>query len=204
MSTGAAPLESVMKMVVPVLLGACVVMSHASASAQSPLARSVSSEAVRLAAHADPAADPDDHAEAVDLRWSELAAIVVGQHVTLRLSDGTSVHGEALVVREDALVIATPARKRGSVPDGRGAAIPRSLVHTIEVRKMRGDWGRHLGTRIGMLSGIVIGGYLSGTVANSAGTGIPMFLGIAAGTALAGYYAGRQLDTQITLIHVIA
>ena len=193
-----------MKMVVPVLLSACVVMSHTPASAQSPLTRSVSSEATRLAAYAVPAVHPDDHTQAVDLRWSELAAIVVGQHVTLRLSDGTSVRGEALVVREDSIVIAASARRSGSVRDARGAAIDRSLVHTIEVRKMRGDWGRHLGTRIGMLSGIVVGSYLSGTLANSAGTGIPMFLGIASGSVLAGYYAGRQLDTRITVIHLIA
>ena len=103
-----------------------------------------------------------------------------------------------MAVRDDALVMDVAA---GSVQ--RDGTIARGSVATIRLERSRGGWGRHLGTVIGVLSGVVVGGYVSARAADSAGTGIPLFLGIASAITIAGYYAGRQLDRTTTTIRVI-
>jgi hypothetical protein len=41
----------------------------------------------------------------LEIKWSELAPIVVDRHVELTLTDGERVKGEAVVVREDVIVM---------------------------------------------------------------------------------------------------
>ena len=76
-------------------------------------------------------------------------------------------------------------------------------MQRIIVRKTTGAWGRHLGTVIGVMTGLLVGGYVTGQVADSAGVGIPLFLTLASGMTVAGYYTGRQLDTRVTVIRVV-
>ena len=42
---------------------------------------------------------------ALELKWNELASMVVGHGVTLTLTDGTAVKGEAVAVRDDAMLV---------------------------------------------------------------------------------------------------
>jgi len=126
----------------------------------------------------------------VELRWSELAPLIQGRRVELTLGDGAKLRGEAVVVREDSIVMAN-------------ASIPRESVSLIKVDKSRGSWGRKLGTVIGVVSGIVAGAYVSAVSTDSAATGIPIFLGVSSAGTLGGYFVGRGIDKRSILIKVI-
>lgn len=192
-----------MRSLVPVALAYCLGVSGTSVVAQGPLARSVTTEATRLAAEPAPPLDRDGRTDGIEIRWSELAPVIVGRDVTVRLADGSSVRGEVLVVRDDALVVARAGRSGAKAVNGSDGTIEKSLVQIITVRRTTGAWGRHLGAVIGVMTGLVVGGYVTGQVADSAGVGIPMFLTLASGITVAGYYTGRQLDTRVTVMRVV-
>src|SRR5258706_204797 len=90
----------------------------------------------------------------LELKWTELAPIIQGQRVELALKQGQKIKGEAVVVREDSLVM--------DVKGKRSAAIPRTDIRLIKLERTRGRWGRNLGTTIGLLTGISVGGYVAG------------------------------------------
>jgi hypothetical protein len=192
-----------MRPMVALVLAVCFAVPGVPLRADGPVARSVTAHARRLAADRAVSADAARPTGAVELRWSELAPVIAGQDVTLQLSDGSAVRGEVLVVRDDALVIARPASRGRTAGDGAEAIIQRTLLQTITVRKTRGSWGRHLGTVIGVLNGVVLGGYIAGSLADSAETGVPLFLALASGMTMAGYYTGRRLDERLTVIRVV-
>ena len=50
---------------------------------------------------------------------------------------------------------------------------------------------------------LVVGRYMAAWPANSAGTGIPAFIGIASGISVAGYFAGREIDRRVTVIRIV-
>jgi hypothetical protein len=56
---------------------------------------------------------------------------------------------------------------------------------------------------VGVLSGVVLGGYVAAVTADSAGAGIATFLGIASAGTVGGYYVGKRLDKQVTLIKIV-
>jgi hypothetical protein len=138
----------------------------------------------------------------LELRWNELAPIVLGQTVELTVP-GATVKGEIVAVRDDSLVMDVQKTSNAtSIPKG-SASIPKSSVTLLKVRRNRGNWGRNLGVTVGVLSGVVIGGYTAGTNTNKASTGIPLFLSIASGISIGGYFLGKQLDRKTTLIRVV-
>jgi len=139
----------------------------------------------------------------LELKWSELSPIIGGHRVRLVLPEGTAIKGEAIAVREDALVVDVKSTSnREAYPKG-SATIPRASVTLIEVERRRGSWGRNLGTVVGVLSGVVLGGYVAAVTADSAGAGIATFLGIASAGTVGGYYLGTRLDKQVTLIKIV-
>ncbi len=165
-----------------------------------PIARAAAVHASRLAG--DLAPTPAEAQAGVELRWSELGPVLSGQRVTAVLRDGRRVTGQAVVVRDDALVIDV-ARATGSRDSaGSQAPVPRAAVATIEVERPGGA-GRTLGVVLGMLTGVVLGGWISAESTDSAGVGIPLFLGIASGVTVAGYYAGKQVSRRVTVIRVV-
>ena len=165
-----------------------------------PIQRAI---AVHAARHAGELAPSPTGAQAgVELRWSELGPVLSGQRVTAVLRDGNRVKGQAVVVRDDALVIDV-ARATGSrAYAGPQAPVPRAAIATIEIER-QGTGGRTLGVVLGVLAGIVLGAWISGETADSAGVGIPLFLGIASGITVAGYYAGKQVSRRVTVIRIV-
>jgi hypothetical protein len=139
----------------------------------------------------------------LELKWDELASMVVGQNVQMVLPDGTAIKGEAVSVREDALLMDIKHTSESSIHPKGNALIPKASVNLIQLERRRGSWGRSLGTIVGVLTGIVVGAYVAATRTNSAGTGIPTFLGIAGGISVGGYLVGREADKRTTLIRVV-
>jgi hypothetical protein len=137
----------------------------------------------------------------LELKWSELAGMVAGHSVELTLAGGGAVAGEALAVREDSILMDVRKTSAGEFQKG-SAAIPKGSIGLIKLERGRGGWGRTLGTVLGVISGLTLGGWAAAHT-HSAAAGIPTFLGIASGVSLTGYYAGRELDRRTTLIRVV-
>lgn len=183
---------------------ACVPLL-AQASPASPLAAAALREGGRLAAEAA-VLEPQRAAptsDVLELLWSELPPLLQGRRVDITLTDGTTIRGDVLAVRDEELVIDVRGASRGALDAHRQGNVPRTSVSIIRFQRSGSSWGRNLGTVIGVLTGVVVGGYVAATTADSAGTGIPTFLAVASGLTLAGYYSGRHIDRTVTTIRVI-
>ena len=191
------------------LLTVCLALSTTSLVAQdrSPgfLARAATREGGRLAAEPPAPARQINNASTgvLELRWSELAPLLQGTRVDITLTDGTMLHGEILALRDDGLVMDVSSSSKETTYRRGSGMVPRVAVSLIRLERSRGAWGRHLGTVIGVLSGVVIGAYVTGRAADSASLGIPLFLSVASGITVAGYYGGRRLDRRVTTIRVM-
>ena len=141
-------------------------------------------------------------AKPLELKWNEVAAVIAGHTVELTLAGGAFVRGEAIAIREDALVLDVKKTSANSVYQKGNGAIPRNTIDLIKLERARGGWGRTLGTVVGVLTGLSVGGWATSHT-HSAGAGIPTFLGIASGISVAGYYAGREIDRKTTLIRIV-
>jgi hypothetical protein len=197
-----------MKSTITLALVTCLAASHVPLHAHlppaGPFARALADvEPLAASPMPQPAPAPPEAAALLELRWEELQPLILGQRVTVTLADGASVQGDVLAVRDDALVVDVGRRPVPAAvqPGGR---LPRSAVATIRLERTGGAGGRNLGTIIGVLTGVVVGGYVTSQVADSAGTGIPLFLGLASAITAGGYYAGRRIDRRITIIRVVS
>jgi hypothetical protein len=133
-------------------------------------------------------------ARPLEVRWNELAPMVSGHSVTLTLADGMQVKGQAVAVREDALLL----KGNGSVPRG--------SVVSIDVKRERGIGGRVMGTVVGTLGGMGLGAWVdarNNVLRRTLGEDVGTFVGIAAGGAAAGYFAGVAIDRKVTHIRVV-
>ncbi len=139
----------------------------------------------------------------LELKWNELAPLISGHNIEIVAPKGALIRGEVIAVREDALLLdVKKTSDSGAYPKG-NVVFPRASVTILNLQRTRSAWGRSIGTVIGVLCGITVGGYVAITKTHSAGAGIPTFLGISSGTTLAGYYLGKNLDKLATQIRVI-
>ena len=143
-------------------------------------------------------------ARPLELRWNELSQIILNQTVELNVPEGATIKGEVASVRDDSLVLDVKKTSDPKAFPKGNASIPKASVTLIKVLRSRGNWGRNLGTTVGVLSGVVIGGYTAGTIADSAGTGIPLFLGLASAISIIGYYLGKAIDRNVTTIRIVS
>lgn len=139
----------------------------------------------------------------LELKWSEIAPLISSHVVQLTLSTGGTVRGEVATVRDDSLVIDVRNSSDSKAYPKGSASVPRSSVTLIKVERTHGSWGRTIGTTLGVLTGLAIGGYAAGSTADSAGKAIPLFLVIAGAISVAGYFLGRSLDRQVTTIRIV-
>jgi hypothetical protein len=137
------------------------------------------------------------------LKWSELAPLISGHSIELVTPEGVLIGGEVISVREDALLMDVRKTSDSKAYSKGNNVLPRTSITVINLERTRGAWGRSIGTVIGVLSGITVGGYVAITRTRSAERGIPTFLGISSGTTLAGYYLGKSLDKRVTQIRII-
>jgi hypothetical protein len=140
---------------------------------------------------------------AVELKWDELHDIIYRHSVELTLPGAYTVKGDVAAVRADALVLdIKKTSDTKAFPKGNGV-IPRSSITFLKVEQ-RGKSNWHtMGTIIGVLSGVVLGGYIAGRTATDVGPGIAIFLTSASAISVAGFLAGRSIEKKTTMIRVI-
>src|SRR5574338_338611 len=191
--------EGVMKPKVLVLFIYLTATVSASAQTPSPLASAIAGPLPPLADAVQ--ADRGSGVRPLELKWEELAPVVRGHVVELSLS-GADVRGEVISVRDDGLLMdVRHTSNSGAV--GRGSlTIPRTSIRQMRLRESRGSWGRHLGTTIGVISGVIVGLWIAANVADSANVGIPLWAGLASGMTFGGYQLGKAADTRTIEIRV--
>lgn len=137
-----------------------------------------------------------------DVRWNELAPLIVGHHVVIPLPGGVTVQGEVLSVRDDALPLdirkTTDAQR---FPKGQ-VLIPRTAVSEIWVTEHRGAGGRILGPLIGALLGVVAGAEAAVHGTHSEAAGVLTFTAITVASTVAGYFAGRGIDRHTRRLRI--
>jgi hypothetical protein len=138
----------------------------------------------------------------LELKWNELAPTIQGHAVELTLSGGTKVTGEVAAIRDDAMVLDVKKTTDAKTYPKGNAAIPRASIQLVKLKRA-GAWGKTLGTTLGVLSGVVVGGYVAATTQNNAGPGIAVFLVIASAMSVGGYFLGRSADQRSTAIRVV-
>lgn len=191
-------------LVVCLVASSLPVMAQRPAEVQEgPISRSLAREAARLAASGELAASArasaqaGDVAKPLELRWNELAPMVAAQRVEVALADGRIVKGEAIAVRDEALLVDAATKPKGST------SIPRVEISQITVKRTNGSGGRIAGTILGVFVGTWIAGYTATSVTDSAGVGVPLFIGLTTLISVGGYYAGKSADTKVTRITII-
>jgi hypothetical protein len=65
----------------------------------------------------------------LEIKWSELAPMVVDRHVELTLTDGGRVKGEAVVVREDVIVMNAAVRREKKSIRRAAGRFPGTVFH---------------------------------------------------------------------------
>jgi hypothetical protein len=139
----------------------------------------------------------------LELKWGEILPVAGGQRVQMVFPDGTALKGELVTVREDALVMDVKSTSNKEAHPKGSAAIPRASVTLIRVERRRGHWGRSVGTTVGVIAGVVLGGWVAIEATDSVAAGVSTFIGIAAAGTAGGYFAGREIDKEVTMIKIV-
>jgi hypothetical protein len=137
-----------------------------------------------------------------EIRWNELAALIVGHHVSIPLAGAGPVEGEALSVRDDSIMLdvgKTPDSSR--YPKGQ-TPIPRTVVTEVRLVERRGAGGRILGSVVGALVGIVAGAEIAVHGTHSEAAGVSTFTATAVACTVGGYYAGRGADRRTRVLRI--
>jgi len=137
----------------------------------------------------------------VELKWDELYNAIYSQRVELKLPNAT-IRGDVAAVRSDALVLDVKKTSDSKVFPKGNAVIPRISVTLLKVESQGSHW-RTLGTVLGVLGGVVLGGYIAAKTASDAGPGIAIFLSSASAITVAGSLAGHNLDKHMRIIRVV-
>jgi hypothetical protein len=140
----------------------------------------------------------------VEVRWSQLSSLVLGHTVTLVLPGGTSIAGDVVAVRDDALALDIRKTSDSKVQPKGTASIPRASVTTLQITDTKGPGGRILGVVVGVVVGMVAGGEIVAHSSTSEAGAVATFTGVAVAGAVGGYFGGRSVDTKTTIIRIVA
>jgi hypothetical protein len=138
----------------------------------------------------------------LELRWNELSPLIAGHTVEIALPAAT-LKGEVVSVREDSLVLDLKKSSDPKAYPKGNAVIPRTSLTLLKLEKSGGAGWRTMGTVLGVLAGVVLGGYLAAKTANDVGPGIAVFLATASGISIAGYAAGRSAGRKTSMIRIV-
>jgi hypothetical protein len=132
----------------------------------------------------------------LQLRWEDLAPLIVGKQIELLLPDGTFLYGKARGVGDEKLLIDVEASNATNHPKGQ-VEVARSLVDKLVLTRKTIRW-RLIGIAAGVIGGAAIGVaalYGGGEIHPEALLVIPL-------TAMIGYFAARSADSHEILIRI--
>jgi hypothetical protein len=162
--------------------------------------RSISLLLVSLLVVAEPLAFAGQ-TKAVRMRWGDLDNLIRGQRVSVSTSGGATYRGTVRAFDSESL----------SITGGSNPRLRRAEIAEVRLTEFAGN-GRHLGKLIGGAAGLL--GGLTGAVAigmdetsthkgrDKVVAGILAVGGLPIGL-LAGYFLGRQIDKEVTVIRII-
>jgi hypothetical protein len=139
----------------------------------------------------------------LELKWNELNAAIYGRSVKMTLPGAITVKGDVAAIREDGLVLDLKRTSDAKAFPKGNAVIPRASVKLLKLEKGGGSTWHTIGTVMGVLSGVVVGGYLASKTSLDAGPVIAVFLGTTAALTVAGERAGHAADHRTRLIRVV-
>ena len=138
------------------------------------------------------------------IAWPEVKSATRSATITMILPSGTEIRGKVLEVQPQALIVdVTKTSNSRDVEKGR-ASIPRASASTIHARKCGVKWRAILA--IGLPAGLLAataGAINAQSTTVKGGEAYGVGVGVAAGSAVAGYFIGRKLDCHDTDIAVI-
>ena len=138
----------------------------------------------------------------VELKWNELTTVIYQKTVELTLPNAVTVKGHVAAVREDGLVLEIKRTSDSKAfPKGNGM-IPRASVTLLKLEKRGSNW-RTMGTVIGVIGGVALGGYVAARTADSAGSGLSILVATASASSIAGNLAGGAVDRKTSLIRIV-
>jgi hypothetical protein len=128
----------------------------------------------------------------LQLKWNQLAPLLTGEKVVLRLEGGERVNGRVASVQPDHLLL-----KRHD------QAVARTSIRELRLMHMRAR-GRIIGVVGGLAGGLAAAGGIAATHLFSSGNGVSVaIVAVAVGLPVAGYFIGMASDRQETLIQIL-
>ena len=133
----------------------------------------------------------------VRISWEELSALVIDRKISTTLPDGTRLEGDALAVRPEALVLDVQKTSNKKLHPKGQTEVPRQAVSEVRVVRLRAPVMRIIGGILGGVGGAFGAGALA-FVIESVAVMVPLILLGIPLAAMAGYYAGKLVDTSTT------
>lgn len=151
-----------------------------------------------------PGLNAQEAARPVQLSWGELAPIIGNHKVKLALPDGAVISGEAITVREDALVLDVKQTSNTTTYPKGYTPVPRDSVSLLQVERRSRNGTRAITTTVGVISGVIGGGYIAAKIADqTAGGFLGAWAGVASASSVGAYLIGKKIDTHTTYIKVV-
>ena len=139
----------------------------------------------------------------VELKWSELAAVVTGQNIEFTTKEGVTLRGNVVSVRPEEMVLDAKHTSNPKIFSKGGVTVPRTSVDTLRMIKTKAAWGRRLGTTLGLVAGLTLGWYTAYRTQGSDAAVLTTFLGITGAATVGGFFLGRSADRKVTTIRIV-
>ena len=139
----------------------------------------------------------------VELKWTELGTTISGKTVEMVIPGGVTVTGDVDAFRDDQLVLDVRKTSNAQLQPKGSATIPRSSVTVVKLLTDRGTRWRKPIAVIGGIGGVMLGGYIAGSVVSSAGPGLAIFVTTSAASIVAGHAIGERLDKKVKTYRLV-
>jgi len=129
------------------------------------------------------------------IKWNELSSVILNRAVLVDMKDGSAVKAVVQSVEPTALIASVSPNASSKYTKGE-VTIKRDQIVRLRILKMR-KRGRILCTTTGAVLGLLVGSMVG--VAGSGGAAA----GVMVSAPVAGYFIGRSLDRQETVINIL-
>jgi hypothetical protein len=138
------------------------------------------------------------------LSWAKLGAAVADQEVTLILSSGTRLNGTVDRVLDDSLAVTIRKTSNSRLYPRGQASVPRKEVSEVRIKRIKGPYRAIFAAGIGAAGAFAsLPWAISEERINvSDSSRIGAWIAVAGGSAAAGYFLGRTIDTHETVITI--